>query len=168
VSRSIPPSRVAVLRQIAVLYPDLVCPLNGGSGIPGDGDAVGLMPPTYTPTVREFERLLARMRHISDQVGRFHGYRLKTLAFHLEGWHTTAERVVRLRPVMRENRRGRLVQARDHEGNVDMRRVPEFRRHPDALLDRAELALLWMAEQWRLGHEPMLPDQVIEELSVAA
>lgn len=160
-------SRVNVLAEIARCYAELVDPLNGGSGVPGDGSSPIQMPRTYTPTVKEFERLLRLMRHTSDQQGKYEGYRLKTLAFHLEGWHTTAERIIRRQPVIVVSH-GKPRQLKNHDGSTKTRPVIAYRRHPEALEERAQLALRWIAEQWSLGHEPMLPRELTEDYQVAA
>jgi hypothetical protein len=161
-------SRQRVLREIATKYTDLVDTLNGNSGVPGDGSSVVCMPGTYTDSVREFERLAKVMRHTSDQVGRYHGFRLKTLRFHLDGWYLEALRGSRSQPVLRANKQGKLVQQIDADGKVVMFPQPYVLRRRDAKQDRAELALRWIAEHWALGHEPFLPRELTEELRVAA
>jgi hypothetical protein len=152
--------RVRVLAEIAQRYMELVDPVFGRDGF-GSGEGSPHMPSTYTPTLREFERLMARMRKEGKQKA-YKGHGLHRLAFHLQGYYTTAERVIRLEPVMRTNRKGRLVAAKNHRGELELRPQIRYRRHPDARQDRADLAVEWIAREWRLGTEPMLPREVYE------
>lgn len=146
-------SREAVLWQIASLYSDLVSPLNGPSGVPGDGDSYGGMPSTYTPTIREFERLLVVMRE-----GDAH---IRSLRWHLLEYHLKATRVMRHEPrnvITKGKGRSRLV---DADGNVVTVPVIRITRHPKADEGKAREAVALMARWWGLRSEPMLPKAVI-------
>jgi hypothetical protein len=151
------PSRVAVLTQIAERYHELVDTLNGPSGIRGDGDALALMPVTYTQTVREFERLMGRMRNQAKQQA-YAGHSLGRLRWHILEYHIKAEPVIRREPVI-AIKNGKPVHLKDADGKPAYRRSiqPEqYRRHPDAREVKATLGLEWMALNWGLKSEPML------------
>jgi hypothetical protein len=139
---------------------------NGSSGVMG-------MPPTYTPDVREVERLLAVMRSQAKQQA-YKGFGLGVLRFHVVAWYVDAERVASWYPI--ELKRGRRTQV--PTGQQILRRqgrwVPAVRvehpprRDPMARRDRAELGVEWMAKHWGLGREPMVPrvrDGKLEEVA---
>lgn len=154
-------SRVLVLAQIADWYSELVDPLSGPSGVPGDGESPVGMPRTYTPTVREFERLLGVMRNRARQEA-YAGFALGKLRWHVMEWFVSPPRVRREEPVFVDGKGGkrrRLV-------GVDGRPVTRPRivrlRHRDAREDRALLGLEWMAANWGLVSEPMLPREMVE------
>lgn len=146
-------SRVAILTQIAERYSELVSPLNGPNRLRGDGDSVIRMPRTYTPTVREFERLASRLR--SEKRG---------LWWHLDGWWLSAETKTMFncprcglthRPEhLHPNRRsGRAT-------TVKCKRVVVCQRRPGAREQLAKTAIGQLATWWDLPHEPFLPQEL--------
>lgn len=152
-------SRVPVLAEIARRYHDLVCPLNGPDRIRGDGESVPRMPPTYTATVREFERLMGVMRSQARQQAA-HGEAVGTLRWHILAWYVDAEPVTRHRNVYvaRHGKKPRLLLKAN--GKPLTRPETGFRRHPQARKEKADWGLEWMAERWGLGTEPMLPREL--------
>lgn len=148
--------RERVLWEIAERYHEFTETLVS-AGIPGNGETFGVleMPDTYTPTVREFERLLGVMHNQAKQKS-FRGVGLGRLRWHLLEWHLKAERVIRREPVTAK-KNGKVVVLRDADGLMVVRPVIGFRRHRDAREERARDAVAWMAENWGLFSEPMLP-----------
>jgi hypothetical protein len=142
-----------VLWDIAELYDELVCPLNGGEGVRGTGESVVMMPPTYTATVKEFERLLGVMRNQARQQA-FRGESLGTLRWHILEYLLKPQRIVRLQTVkVRKGRR--LVELRHPNGDLVMRPVVGFTgRDPGARKERAEDGLEWIAARWGLAYPP--------------
>ena len=150
-------NRVTVLTIIAERYRELVDPLTSSTGIRGTGDRNSLMPSTYTPTVREFERLVGKLRTGEP-----------SLYWHLNEYHLKAST-----RTLWECPRCHVTshhQRHVHAGKsgkpleVEGRRTVVVDRHPGSSAIRAAQAVRWIAEGWGLSSEPMLPD----ELRVAA
>lgn len=152
--------RVQVLREIAEKYVELTDPA-GQSGELGSGDRVPLMPRTYTATVKEFERLLAVMRNQAKQQA-YSGFPLGKLRWHLIEFYVAPMKVRRNDPVTVVSH-GKRRQLRNGDGTLRTRPVIVTRRHRDARKDRADLALDWMAANWGLVTEPMLPSELSEQ-----
>lgn len=153
-------ARVRVLRTIASRYLELVSPLNGPGGVKGDGDALSFMPPTWTPTVREFERLMRVMRedraHSLIQVGD-ERVSVRRLRWQVVAYYVNAESVTRHFPLPLK-KGSRLALMRDMDGQaVTTRPVTRVHRHPGADVRLADAGLAWMAGAWLPKHEPMLP-----------
>lgn len=205
-------SRVKVLRVIAERYLELVDPMQGPSGISGDGGSSGFMPDTYSPTVREFERLMSVMKYDRHRslvvvasgkhtwVGEFIDGRrcvkcgfvqtnaerasmryggeeplscptekcsVRQLRWHVLEWFVNARTVpVHHRITPRKGQKLGVVRdqdiLRDKSGAVVPSRV-ELRVHrlKDARLVLAEAGLAWMASEWSLKSEPMLPNALV-------
>jgi hypothetical protein len=149
--------RTTTLEHIAANYHQLVSPLNGPSGIRGDGQSDPAMPPTYTPTVREFERLMRLMRNQAKQQAHS-GESLGTLRWHILAWHVNADRSPHQQPVVVTTNTGKKRQLRRRDGRPELRvthRNPP-RRHPQARADKARLGIEWLAQNWGLRTEPEL------------
>lgn len=157
--------RAAKLRDIAEWFSDLVDPLNGPSGVRGDGGSLprlqhepgcrihGSRPPACSCSLRsvlEFERLVDRLR-VDD----------RELWWHLDGWFLSASSrtmwhcprcgMTHQREHVHAKRRGSgLIRVR-------CKRVLVWSRVPGAQRSRAEAGLEVLAGWWGLGHEPMLP-----------
>lgn len=145
--------REEVLWKIAELYNDLVSPLNGPSGVRGDGESYGGMPSTYTPTLREFERLLRAMRESDEQT--------RLLRWHLLEWHLKATRVIKHEPrIVRTKTRKRSLLL-DEMGNIVTVPVVRVCRNARADENKAREAVAIMARCWSLKSEPMLPKAVV-------
>lgn len=165
--------RELVLWRVAGLYRDLVEPLNSGSGVPGTGEGVPVLSEKlYTATVREFERLLRVMRddRHASLVTLEDGEKVsvRQCRWHLVEWHLRGERVMAWpKPTVRANEGRKLVKLPLDE---DGRPLPRVRvlRHPQAREHLAAEAVRWMAANWRLPVEPMLPQPVIEPIRAAA
>lgn len=152
-------NRIEILTEIASRYEELV-DTPGRTGVPGSGEYGPRMPRTYTATVKEFERLLKRMRNQAKQKA-YGGYSLGTLWWHLVQWHVHPRgRVQRVVAVRQKVKGGRSM--------VVYTPTMVVVRHPDSREERAVLALEWMSEHWGLGVEPMVPDELREGLQVAA
>lgn len=165
--------REQVLWRIAELYGDLVDPLQSGAGIPGTGESIPMLSESlYTPTVREFERLLKTMKDDRHAALRTleDGSKasVRQCRWHLVEWHIRAERTLNWPSLKVKANAGRkLVKLPLDE---DGRPLPAVRvtRHPQAREELAVEAVRWMAAHWRLATEPMLPQAVIEPIRVAA
>lgn len=144
--------RVRVLVEIAERFQELVDPLSGSAGLRGDGESVGLMPRTYTPSVREFERLVLRLRE--ERHSKW---------WHLnEFWLQAESRTVWW---CSKCKRQTHQEVHDHGTpdrvlNVSGRRQVVWSRHRNADRAKALVAIEWMAVEWSLGSEPMLPDEI--------
>lgn len=162
---TIPPRRVPILIEIAERYRELVEPLNGPSGVRGDGDApmIGrhdrrcqvartLRCTCSYRSVHEFERLAVRLR---DE--RHH------LWWHLNAYWLEAEsRTINWCPrCHRETHDFEHVHARKDgtRFTVQTRRRVIWQRHRNADRDKARKAVEQLAGWWALESEPMLPDE---------
>ena len=147
--------RVEVLAEIADRYWELVDP-NHRNGERGSGDREVKMPASYTNSVKEFERLLNVMRNQGRQKA-FKGEPLCVLRWQVLAWHVNARKIIRHEPVL-VFARGRWQQVRDPEtGELVTRPTVNFSRDRQAREEKARLGLEWMAENWGLLSEPMLP-----------
>lgn len=164
--------REKVLWTIAELYSDLVDPLNGPASLRGDGESLALMPSTYSPTVKEYERLVKLMRDDRSEplVRTSSGERVsvRSLWWHLNEWHHRAEKVIRHVPKQAKTKRGKTLRVLNADGSVATQPALAWRRDPGANQARAELAIQWIACRWGLPVEPMLPQAVVEGYQVAA
>lgn len=155
-------SRITVLRTIAAHYHELTDPMQARSK-KGSGAKLPLMPQTYTPTVREFERLTSLLRQ--------HGVRytltdgrittLTQLRWHLLAYYIDATTTLQ-QPAAKppRNRKGELRrQPTDDHGQPLAHR--KIHRHPNARRDLADAALEWIANHWTAPYEPMLPDELL-------
>lgn len=144
--------RAAVLAEIAARYWELVEPA-GPSGIRG-AEGIPFPPPTYTATVKEFERLLRLLR--DERHNRW---------WHVSEYWLRAE--TRPRWFCSKCRRlthqqeHRHTDARGREYTVAGRRTLHVVRHKNADRKKAESGIQWMASRWGLDHEPMLPAEIL-------
>lgn len=165
-------TRQTILKEIARLYPELIDPLNGPTGIRGTGEIAGGMPSTYTATVKEYERLVKLMRDdrseplLTDK----HGNKLSVRSawWHLEHWHHRATRVIRHQPIVTKRGR-RTVTLVNADKTPVTRPTIAYLRDPKAQEHKADRAIEWIAQHWNedIG-EPMLPAAVVEGFKVAA
>ena len=161
-------TRETILWRIAELYTDLIDPLNGPAGIRGTGETTGGMNPhLYTPTVREYERLVKLMRDDRSEPLLEGKLSVRSLWWHLEHWHHRANRVIRHYPVTSKNH-GKVTTLRNHDGTPVTRPTIHHLRDPKASEQKAHQAVEWIAHHWGLQVEPMLPAAVIEGFKVAA
>ena len=164
--------RFSVLWRIAELYTELVDPLNGPGGVRGTGEAVLGMPAEYTPTVREYERLVKLLRddrsvpllRLEDGTK----VSARSCWWHLEHWHHRAQRVIRHMPVTKVGKRGRLMTVRNSDGSPVTVPTIVWLRDPAADEVRAKRAIQWMCTNWKLPSEPFLPVAVLEPMRAAA
>lgn len=167
-------SRVRVLVEIAERYRELSDPLNGSAGVRGSGESLGLT--RHEPrclvqktrerrctcayrSVAEFERLVVRLR--AERHSKW---------WHLnEFWLAAESRTVfhcpRCGPVpgSGETHRAEHVHPSRKNGRpmtIKCKRVVVWRRHRNADRAKAERALAWIAAEWGLVSEPMLPDEL--------
>lgn len=143
-------------------YHELVDPKASGKG--GDrGIGIMMMPSTYTPSVKELERLLAEMRQ-APQRAVHRGHPLGRLRFHLVAWYVDVERVGSWHPLRVKRGRTKVPAGqeilRDEEGRyVPAVRVERVHRDARARRKLAEIGVEWLAERWGLRTEPMLPPE---------
>jgi hypothetical protein len=127
-------SRVQAIVALLERYDDLVDPWREGTG----GMGVPMMPPTYTSDVRELERLLRRMR---DE--------LKPLWWHLNEHFLAVTWVQKTVFVQRKTKHGKRL-------TIAERRMERLGDRSDER--RVAEGVAWLAEEWALGHEPMVPE----------
>jgi hypothetical protein len=130
------------------------------------------MPSTWTPTVKEYERLVKLMRDDRSEslvvMGDGSKVSVRSLWWHLEHWHHRAERVIRHAPVQVAGKKGRKLRVLNSDGSPATVPTIAYRRDPKASVVRAERAIEFIASRWGLSHEPMLPSAVLEGFKVAA
>jgi hypothetical protein len=131
-------------RELAIVallerYDELVDPSQGGFSSREVG--VPLMPPTYTDSVRELERLLRLMRA-----------ERRRLWWHVNEHFLAVEWVARDVWVRRQTKHGKHV-------TVAERRLERRADGSDARL--VERGVEWLARHWGLVHEPMLPSEAM-------
>jgi hypothetical protein len=166
-------ARVRVLVEIAERFGELSDPLAGPSGVRGDGGSVGLsrhearcLIQRSSParcscayrSVVEFERLVRRLREER------HSKWWHLNAYWLAAESRTVFHCPRCGPVpgAGETHRSEHVHASRKSGRpltVKCKRVVVWRRHRNADRVKALQALEWMAGEWGLESEPMLPDE---------
>jgi hypothetical protein len=129
------------LALVALLerYDDLVEPWVG----PGSSGLVGvpLMPPTYTDSVRELERLLRRLRE-----------ERRGLWWHVNEHYLAVSWVARTVYVRRRAKGGK-------HATVAERRLE--RQGDESDPRKVAEGVAWLAESWGLEHEPMLPELML-------
>lgn len=121
-------------------YHDLVDPMQSRAG-KGEGSGPG-MPRTYTASVRELERLLVRMREERRS----------------QWWHVT-ERYIRCQHVTKD------VQVKRKGKNGKTATVIERQCvtvYPPAVrLEKVRRGVKWIADEWQLQSEPMIPSEML-------
>lgn len=140
-------------------------------GIVGDGDSTPRMPKTYTPTVREIERLVRELRDSHDLVT-LNGAEVRDdnqqrvscrrAWKHVNGWYLQAERrTIEPTNVIRPNKHRKQLQKplRDEDGRPLRQTV--VTRAKGAREPIAGIGVRWMAERWALKVEPMLPAELL-------
>lgn len=142
-------ARERTIVQLLERYDDLVDPMQIRAG--GDRDGFGaLMPGTYNDSVRELERLILRLREEHHSVWwhlneRFLACRWRT-CFRCPkcGGETHA-------PIHRHrDKRGRM-------SNYDGARIVVAVVSERVNRQKVERGVAWLAGEWALPHEPMLP-----------
>ena len=133
--------RAAIIEAILSRYAELV-ERGGLNGSASDGGQHPQMPATYTADVKEVERLMAALR---DQD-------------RLLWWHVS-EKYLRSTATIKTSTERKRVKGKGYI-TVHLRKVvPHFSSKVDEKL--VEAGLEKMASWWSLGHEPMLPKEVV-------
>ena len=150
-------NRTEIIRQLLDRYHELVDPLNGGSGVPGDGDSVNLMPRTYSASVKELERLLKRMRddRVESLVLIAPGTKcsVRSLWWHLNARFIAAGTRTVDRQVTQRGKNGKRL-------TLTVRQV-------EAVYDRGvdprkvDAGIQYLASNWGLAQEPFLPSELL-------
>lgn len=152
----VPPHRVEVLVVLLERYQELVDPLNGPSGVAGDGESVVRMPITYTASVRELERLLRVMREDRSEPLQLVGGRkvsVRALWWHVyHRYIASTTRTVDVE-VLKRGKNGK------RHRDIERRAVPCYDRAVNPVLVAAGVS--WMAEAWSLASEPMIPSALL-------
>lgn len=171
-------ARCRVIRELLARYHELVDPLNGPGGVRGDGEAVALMPRTYTASVRELERIVRGMRDNGHQLVRLGdlvdglapAQQQMRLSVRALWWQINARYIAApVRIAVTEvtekvlDKHGRVKRGRNGEVLMEVKK----RRAPEPLLDPrvnekiVSAAVAWMAGAWSLASEPMLPRNLL-------
>lgn len=133
--------REEVITRLLERWDELVEP-GAKLGIAGDGDSTPRMPRTYTPTVRELERLIGVMRETRRS----------------QWWHLT-ERYLRCShatkdvPVKRKGKNGKTAIV------LERRVVTSW--SAKVRDEKVRRAVSWLASEWSLAIEPMLPTELV-------
>lgn len=147
-------NRVQVIREILERWHELTEP-GGLSGI-GGGDGVMHMPPTYTPTVRELERMLRVMREDRHRslILLTNGDKasVRSLWWHVSERYMRSRTTIKEVPVKRRAKRGKTLLT------LERRPVTTYSAKVDLL--RVDRGLQWLSEEWRVPFEPMLPEEI--------
>lgn len=170
-------SRVSVLTRVAELYSELADPLNGPSGVRGDGGSMGfaghdgscLLNRTegadrWTParcscskrTIVEYERLVRLMRDdrseplvtITHKDGRVEKVSVRSCWWALEHWHHRAVRVIRHVPIEAAGKKGRKLRVLNSDGTPATMPTIAYLRDPKADRVRAERAIQFISARW--------------------
>jgi hypothetical protein len=131
-------TRVEVITTLLDRYHELVEPLSG-NGAKGDGDSVPLPPTTYTPTIKELERLLGRLREVDRS----------------RWWHVSERYLRSVTRIRRNVRVERIVKGKGRV--VEFFDISEDRYDPRVDDKFVEAGIKWIAQHWGLDTEPMLP-----------
>lgn len=153
---SVPPHRAEVITELLSRYDELVSPLNGPSGVRGDGDSVISTPATYTASVRELERLLRVMREDRTEALQIVGgpkVSVRSLWWHVHHRYIAATTRTVDVEVVRRGKNGKRARV------LERRAVASFDRAVNPQLVSAGVA--WMAAAWSLPSEPMLPSALL-------
>lgn len=192
--------REQILVQLLERYTDLTTPA-GANGQPGSGDYLPLMPSTYTPSVRELERLLVQMRMLAkrgavayfglptatakdatflfsshqdsafqqitrrrrDGLPELEAEPLGELRWHVMEWWINARRSTFEPPNITKPNRGKRQLHRPQVDELDGRPLRQVRvsRAAGARQDKALRGVAWLAGNWGLPYEPMLPQEIL-------
>ena len=144
--------REEIIYQLLERWDDLVEP-GVHVDAPGDRAYIPLMPSTYTPTVRELERLLKVMR--SERRSQW--------------WHVTERYLrssVRVIEVPVKNGRVKLPPHTTHLAGGIQRgdktaRLTVKTWNPAVRAEKVRRGVAWLAIGWSLPHEPMLPNELL-------
>ena len=150
-------NRTETIRELLSRYHELVDPLNGSAGIPGDGDSVIRMPRTYNASVRELERLLRGMR--DDRHASLVLYApgtkcsVRALWWHLNARFIAAGTRTVERQVTQRGKNGKRL-------TVMVRQV-EATYSPAVDPRKVDAGIQYLASAWSLRLEPMLPSELL-------
>lgn len=163
--RSSAPSsrRAAVIEQLLERYNDLVDPMQSGNQ---QGDTgLRLMPQTYTPTVRELERLIRLMRddrHHPLVTVEGEKVSVRKLWWHLNAWYIAVEHKTYTPPLkVAKGKNGKLIKLQVDDQGVALPQVRVL-RSPEARYQLALKAVEWLSASWGLVGEPMLPRELVQ------
>ena len=158
-------SRESVIVTLLERYEELVDPMQVRD-TPGEGSGLVLMPRTYTASVRELERLLAVMRedrtHPLIALPNTHKVSLRACWWHINEWYLRAQVTLASAPAQPKAPRKRRELRRDQvDAFGDALKVRRVRRDPAAREAIALVGVRWIAENWGLVSEPMLPNELL-------
>ena len=144
--------REAVIVELLERFNELTDPMQSGNG---DGDSgLRLMPATYTPSVRELERLIVKLREERHNVW-WHLNERYLKAVQSTAWECPkCKGVSHAATHSHRDKRGKLS---SYKGVRVLRTSWSERVNPV----KVETGVRWVASEWTLKHEPMLPDVVL-------
>lgn len=137
--------RAQVIAAILERLDEFADPLNGPAGVTGDGESSGFMPCTYSPSVREVERLYKQLRAQQPNVH-----------WHVAEWYVRPTSKVAMTPKLTK-RHGKTVQVLNADRTPVYTRNVITRRNPKANQAQANQGVTWIADHWTPTTEPMLP-----------
>lgn len=144
-------SRVSVLEQLLERFTELVDPMQSGNG---DGDTgLRLMPATYSPSVRELERLVVRLREERH-----------SLWWHVnERYLKAVQSTAWMCPKCHGISHAAVHKHRDKRGKPSTYKGARVLRTSWDVSVNAKKVSLGVAQigaWWALSHEPFLPDVI--------
>lgn len=147
--------RCEIIRELLERYRELVEPL-AGNGYGSSGQVTPLPPSTYTPSVRELERLMRKMREGSTAktVVLPNGSRTSIRSL----WWNVNERYIRATPIIRDVTVHRRTKHGKRLTVIERQVIPVFHRDVDDAKVAAGVA--WIAARWSIPNEPMLPPEL--------
>lgn len=148
--------RQRTIQTLLERYQELVEPTQTARGT---GDGYPRPPGTYTTSVRELERLLRQMRDDRAQplIALASGTKVSVRAcwWHLNARYIASTTTIKSRTMTRKTRHHKRVTTTERQ------LVVSPNGSTPAIVDAG---IGWLADHWRLPHEPMLP----RELQVSA
>lgn len=149
------PKREQIITQLLERYTELADPMQSGNG--GGDTGLRLMPRTYTPSVRELERLMVALREERHNIWWHVNER------YLKAVQTTAYQCPKCKGISHSTTH-RHRDKRNKLSTYTGIRVLRTSWNTGVNAKKVDQGITWLAGQWTLATEPMLPD----ELRIAA
>lgn len=159
-----PSHRQRVLELLLEHYHDLTDPMQMRNE-PGEGGGLLLMPATYTASVRELERLLRRMRddrtHPLLTLPTGEKVSVRACWWHLNEWYLKATQTLTTPNTTPKRSKGKQLKRAQVDEHGQPLKHTRVLRNAEARHQTALRGVQWLADNWSLTHEPMLPQELI-------